>query len=330
MRHNIWLPLAVLAATLCTATTFGGEATEGYLPAEDGVRLYYRSVGHGSETVVIPVAVFTSPHFDALAQDRRVVYYDPRGRGRSDLGDLSRVSAERASRDLEQLRLQLGLERMALVGFSGYGLEVALYALAHPERVTRFVQLAPVPPRREPWMEQAMAARRARADAAAWQEFDRLRESKDADQQALCLQEQKATLPASLANPANLAKLDLAAICTWPNEWSENQGRFFEILLPTLPADVRGRIGELRMPRLVIHAERDVFPLEGTREWLPASSNARLLRVPDAGHLAYIDRPEVVVPAIESFLRGEWPPGAEPAGEPSAALRAQKEPRLDP
>jgi pimeloyl-ACP methyl ester carboxylesterase len=29
-----------------------------------------------------------------------------------------------------------------------------------------------------------------------------------------------------------------------------------------------------------------------------------------AGHFPFVERPEVFFPAIESFLRGNWPPGA--------------------
>src|SRR6266508_6370253 len=92
--------------------------------ADDGARLYYREVGKG-DNVVVPVAVWTSPHFDALAREGwRIIYYDPRGRGQSDVGDLKSVSLDRSVHDLEELRARLHIEKMALIGWSGYGLEM--------------------------------------------------------------------------------------------------------------------------------------------------------------------------------------------------------------
>ncbi|MFL5574973.1 MAG: alpha/beta fold hydrolase [Gemmatimonadaceae bacterium] len=43
---------------------------------------------------------------------------------------------------------------------------------------------------------------------------------------------------------------------------------------------------------------------------------ARLLTVPGAAHMPWLDAPEVVYPAIERFLRGEWPRGAVPVPVP--------------
>src|SRR5918995_5066135 len=141
-------PLIAVIASLVLGVAHASPAvTEGHLPMDDGVRLWHRSVGDGSETVIVPVSVLTSPHLDALAKGRRVVYYDPRGRGRSDTGALKDISLRRSLRDLDGLRQHLGLERMALIGFSWYALEFAHYALDYPHRVTRLVQLAPVPPR---------------------------------------------------------------------------------------------------------------------------------------------------------------------------------------
>ena len=71
---------ATAALLLALAAPATGDGT---FKTADGVSIYYRSVGLGAETVVIPIAGLTSTDFDALAKGRRVVYYSPRGRGRS-------------------------------------------------------------------------------------------------------------------------------------------------------------------------------------------------------------------------------------------------------
>jgi len=66
--------LAVLAllTALCSASTAGQRYSQGHIAMEDGVRLWHRSVGEGTEAVVVPVLVLTSPHFDALAKGEAV------------------------------------------------------------------------------------------------------------------------------------------------------------------------------------------------------------------------------------------------------------------
>jgi proline iminopeptidase len=295
-----------IGLTLAAAAVLGDGAGE--LRTSDGVKLHYRAVGSGGETVVIPVAVLTAPHFDALAKARRVVYYDPRGRGRSERGPLDSVSLERAARDLEELRVHLGVERMAVIGFSGYGMEMAQYALAYPGRVTRLVQLAPVPPVFRPWGEQGMQAREPRLDRAALADYEALAARKASGEEQ-CLALQRAMLPAVMAQPQRTA--DDEAMCRLANEWPDNIGAFYGRLLKDFDRlDLRPRLSELRFPRLVMHAERDTFPLAGSEAWVSGQKDARLLLVADAGHTAFRDQPRVVLAAIETFLGGAWPEGS--------------------
>jgi pimeloyl-ACP methyl ester carboxylesterase len=62
----------------------------------------------------------------------------------------------------------------------------------------------------------------------------------------------------------------------------------------------------------VIHGERDERGLAMDRSWAKSIPKARLLVIPDAGRAAYVERPNVVFPAIDEFLDGRWPNGAVP------------------
>lgn len=303
---------AALLLTLSLLAAGGSPVTEGYVTADDGVKLYYRAVGSGREAVVVPVAVWLSPHLDALARKgRRVVYFDPRGRGRSDLGDLEHASPVQAVKDLEALRAQLGLEKLALVGWSGAAVEVALYALAHPERVTRLVQLAPAPPRLEPYQSRRAEGMGPRVDGKAWAEADRI-EKAGGTKQAHCEAVQRALLPAFFAHPERVGAAQLKDLCGSTNEWPENAHRFQGAYLPRLEqVDVRRDLAKLKLPRLVVHPEKDLLPLEAAREWLGGGKNVRLLTVRGADHGVFLDAPEVVLPALERFLAGAWPRGAQ-------------------
>jgi proline iminopeptidase len=125
---------------------------EGFITADDGARLFYRIEGAGAETLVVvhggPGNSMESIRLDLtpLARGRRVIYYDQRGNGRSELVELARVGIDRQIADLEDLRRHFGLERMTLLGNSWGGLLVSAYAAEHPDRVERLVLDAPAPP----------------------------------------------------------------------------------------------------------------------------------------------------------------------------------------
>ncbi|MGB3861773.1 MAG: alpha/beta hydrolase, partial [Candidatus Aminicenantaceae bacterium] len=77
------------------------------------------------------------------------------------------------------------------------------------------------------------------------------------------------------------------------------------------------RIKKLEVPVLAIHGVRDPScPLEGARVWISLLRNARLLVVPNAGHMPFVEDPDLFYSAIDTFLRGEWPDRAEVVGVP--------------
>ena len=123
---------------------------EGTVPAE-GIELYYRSVGSGTPVITVHGGpglghAYLRPGMDALADRFRVVYYDQRGSGRSELGDPDRVTLAGGIEDLKALVDGLGIERANLVGHS-FGADLAaLFASRHPDRVASMVLANPGPP----------------------------------------------------------------------------------------------------------------------------------------------------------------------------------------
>ena len=45
--------------------------------------------------------------------------------------------------------------------------------------------------------------------------------------------------------------------------------------------------------------------MDMVESWPVALKNSELIKVPEAGHFAYAERPDIVWPAIESFLAEE-------------------------
>lgn len=77
---------AALACASCAGLppdSDSGKVAENFATTEDGVRLSYRSIGEGDDVVFARFALYHGSSLDALADGRRIVSYDPRGRGRS-------------------------------------------------------------------------------------------------------------------------------------------------------------------------------------------------------------------------------------------------------
>jgi len=81
--------------------------------------------------------------------------------------------------------------------------------------------------------------------------------------------------------------------------------------------DWTGDLAGYSGPVLVIHGTADPVVIEGSEEWIQSFPNARLLRIDGAGHMPWLEQPELVLGAIRTFLGGSWPAEAVGRQEPA-------------
>ena len=282
--------------------------TDGFVTTDDGVRLYYVEEGSGPDVLLAPLALYLEPHLlDRLSLNMRVVFYDPRNRGQSDRADLSSISLDRQFQDLEVLMDALGIENMALLGWSAWGMEMAVYTLRHSNRVTRLIQMSPIPPAVSIVRENS-DARAVTVDRAALETLDHRNDVGEFAEtpEEYCRLRNAITDPPYFVD-SQLAKM-LPDLCVHENEWPNNLRPYFRALFDSYGEyDWRDDLKDLRVPRLIIHGREDDIPLAGAKAWAAGHPEARLLILSPSGHVPYIEKKEAVIEAIETFLGGEWP-----------------------
>jgi proline iminopeptidase len=114
-----------------------------------GGKLYYEVIGTGNATPLVLVNggpgfdhtyLHTSPAWDTLAKNRRIVFYDQRGNGRSaalQAGQSCTLTDQ--IDDLEALRAHLGFEKMDVLGSSWGGYLAMAYSARHADRVAHLI-----------------------------------------------------------------------------------------------------------------------------------------------------------------------------------------------
>jgi pimeloyl-ACP methyl ester carboxylesterase len=274
----------------------------------DGVDLYVRIAGAGDEVVIAPFALYHGSALDRLARGRRVVTYDPRGRGRSATVSADKISLDHLLIDLDTVRRSVNAEKVAIIGWSGAGMETFVYALRNPGRVTRLVQLAPVAARFDPYGARMIADRQSRTDTAAQRALqDAVGSGRFTDHPAAhCRALNAVTVPPLLADPARAGIIP--DVCQWSNEHPAALEIYFGALFPTISGyDWRPALSSVSIPRLVIHPERDNIPREGNEEWVRGQAGARFMVIEESGHFPLYEKPEATLAAIARFLDGRWP-----------------------
>ena len=294
-----------------------GRVSTGFLTSKDGVRVYYAKAGNGPKTVIVPGRLFTFRDFQRLATSRTLIFYDMRNRGRSDaVMDASKISLQHDVDDLESVRRHFRVEKPDLIGFSYLGKIVVLYAIQHPDRVNRIVQIGPVARKFGTRFAESLTAgdENKVPDPAETQKIDALYKNGFAKRhpREFCDMEWKTERQRMVGNPAN-AKL-IPSPCAMENEWPTHLWPHFEPLLASDQAlDIsKESIAGVTVPVLTIHGRKDRnAPYGGGREWDMLLPNARLITIEGAAHMSWIEFPEIVFPCIDRFLSGQWPDQAE-------------------
>lgn len=266
-----------------------------------GVTLFERRVGAGPPTVVLhggPGAHhdYLLPGFDRLAIRRTLIYYDQRGGGRSPVPREVPVGWREHIEDLETLRTVWGIERLSIAGYSWGGLLALLYALEHPSRVERLglVSCAPVWRQARAEFERRLAARNA---APEIQETRRkiqdggLRERSPEEYRRRMFELSVAGYFHDWHRASELTPFRINGR-TQQEVW-ESLGDF----------DLRPRLPGLGLPAVVLHGEDDPIPIE-TAEVLAELLGAPLERIPECGHVPYVEAPEHFTRALDAFLPG--------------------------
>jgi pimeloyl-ACP methyl ester carboxylesterase/ketosteroid isomerase-like protein len=288
---------------------------EGKLTTADGVQLYYRKLGAGPVTLIVPLDFALHDAFRQFADVATVISYDLRNRGKSSRAkDVNTLTIEQDVRDLESVRAQLKVEKFIPVGYSYLGKVVAMYAAAHPERVTRLIQLGPAANR---WKDEPERPQEdTGAPAAEIEKWEAMRAAGgEGKGRELCEQMWTVMSYSMVGDSKHASRFD-RSFCTLENEWPANFRSTMGTLWPTIESAVLSadELKKITMPVLVIHGTKDRnASYSGGRRWATALPDARLVTVEGGAHASWLDDPVTVFGAIRHFLRGEWPLGAERA-----------------
>jgi len=313
--------IALLWTALACGQRHAAPSPErGWVVGAAGASIYYEVVGSGPDTLVVvhggPGAGMNDirPDLAPLATRHVVVYYDQRGGGRSELpADTTHLAATDFVGDLEAVRRHFHLARVAFVAHSFGAIIVAAYARTHPEHVGRVVLLGATGPSREQ-AARFYRAQPASSDTASARRQGRVLRSLldgiSADPVAACREYEALGKQIAAADGEFVGWK--GSTCDMPAPAVRYYYHYTAQIAPRAFGDwdFTTSLLDLEAPFLVIDGDRDTSGIAMERAWARAVPNGRLLIVPGAGRAAHAERPEIVFPAIDTFLSGRWPDGA--------------------
>lgn len=295
--------LVISLVVLVTACLSGpsGISRSGYLRADDGALLYYRVVGDGPRTVVVPLVFWNQARFKKeVPPGLRVVFYDPRGRQKSDAWNSSTATLDQALRDLDAVRRVLGEDRISLIGTSFYGAMVARYAMLSPEHVDRIVMVGAMGPRFG--MNADPGPMQERLDRPALERNETLRHTKKITEVEYCREFWRIYAPVYVGRPENAALLDVNC-----DDFNELPVMLFPGLAALVASmgqwDWTADAAKVTAPVLIVHGTNDlVVPISVAHEWARILPENELLVIDRGGHVPWYDDADLLFPQVMTFL----------------------------
>ena len=265
----------------------------------NGIDLFTRSVGDGPDVIVMhggPGAQhdYLLPQFDALAQGRRLRYYDQRGGGKSQVSRETEVGWRDQAADLDALISLWSTEPATLLGYSWGGLLALLFASEHPERVGRLalVSAAPVHAGARHEFQQRLSERMAAPEIVRAR--DELRQSglRESDPEAYRKRAFELSVAGYFAHPARARGLTPFRVTgrTQQAVWSSVGDH-----------DIRDQLASLSVPALMLHGQHDAIPVSSAEE-TASLLGAELVIFEHSGHVPYVEEPHKFVAVLDAFL----------------------------
>jgi aminoacrylate hydrolase len=252
--------------------------------------IYYEESGQGEPLLLVPglsgQGAFWSPQVADLSRDFRVVIHDHRGAGQSTHSRIT-YSMEQMADDVLKLMDALRIETAHFVGHSTGGAIGQVIALEHPRRLRSLV----------------LSATWAGPDPY----FRRVFESRKEVLQTLGLEAYLRASALFLMPPAWVSAND--RVLTEQHRAALAGAAPIEVMTSRIDAivrhDRRARLGEIRVPTLVIVAQDDMItPRFYSDELASRVPGAKLVVLDGGGHFAPVAAADSYNRAVGGFLRG--------------------------
>ncbi len=277
----------------------------------NGVKHFIKKMGSGKPILVLHGGPgmfhdYLVPHFEKLAKDYQIIFYDQRGSGRTEFPqDTTSITTENFVEDLESIRNHLKIEKMNLAGHS-WGAALAInYGKKYPEHLNKLVLISPAPATSEYFDQMFNNMQKKRSDKDT-KELVKLMSSKEFEKR-----EPKTFLKAvSLGDKVNLVNQKSVTELYKPMTFTKASANNFLLVNSIMEKNffdynLTEGIDMIQCPSLIIIGDLDNVPF-ASNQLLQEALDARIEVLKPACHYPFFETPKEFNSAVKNFITPEY------------------------
>ena len=320
-------PAFAIAALFCAlAASAAAQSAPTVYPQQDGfvdangVLIYYVEFGKGQPLVILhggPGADHTYflPWLLPLARTHRLIFIDERGSGRSErLEDVTQYTIEKMADDVEAVRVALNLGKIDLLGHSCGGVLAETYALKYQQHLNHLILNSTFASTSE--MNAVLAREKAQMPPDKLARLNQLEQAGLFNKGEIWEHGRYSAEYENLAwGPGYFPFLYGArpdstydpATGNAPTNWElyrqmwGSDGEF------TIDGNLKSveyvdRLHTLHIPTLILAGDHDECDPSLAKEMHEKIAGSKLVIFPNAGHMNFVDQPDLWQKAVNGFL----------------------------
>jgi proline-specific peptidase len=284
----------------------------------EGVELFYETVGIGKDTIIflhgVPSTMYAFvSDLEIFSDYFTMIFFDQRGGGRSSLIlNPDSLTWQANVKDLEAIRVHFNIDKLNIMGISWGSALAILYASEYPKHVNKLI-LLPMRTRKNPPIPEDAEPLPASIDRKTDSIINSLMNKMESaeDPIGLCEEMWSMILP-YLFYDSSYINTFKGNFCQEPPEVIRYTFKVGSAKMGSLgDYDFRPILEQIHSPSLIIKGTYIRMYPEWVEEWAAWLPESRMLWVDETGLVPWVEKPELLIVACTDFISGNWPEGAK-------------------
>lgn len=272
----------------------------------NGTQLYLEIMGEGEPILVVHGGPglnheYLLPHLAPLAKNHKLIFYDQRSSGKSQLSVKDNMNLATFAADIDAIRIFFHIDQLNILCHSWGALPVATYLQHYPDKVRSVIFANPVPFSDDYAVE---SSRNAESRTSTTDSLKRIAIMKSDEFKAGTVSTveelMKLSLKQLLCDTNNITKIDPKL----PDNYLVASLSLYGFAKDMHDYDFYAQLKDISTPALIIRGTCDISPPVADTRLTSCFTNGKMLVFSHSGHFSFVEENKLFIKRVNQFYKG--------------------------